>query len=52
MLIANEIFPDATEFFLGTMGGEDVDSDDDDSDDEDAEEIDLEKPQSKKQRKA
>lgn len=52
MLIANEIFPDAVEFFLGNMGGDDVDSDDEDSDDEDAEEIDLEKPQSKKQRKA
>ncbi|KZP32258.1 hypothetical protein FIBSPDRAFT_916479 [Athelia psychrophila] len=52
MLIANEIFSDAAEYFLGTMGGEDFDSDDDDSDDEEAEEIDLEKPQSKKQRKA
>lgn len=51
MLIANEIFPDAIEFFLGTMGGDEADSDEDDSDD-DAEEIDLEKPKSKKQRQA
>ncbi|KII93727.1 hypothetical protein PLICRDRAFT_101925 [Plicaturopsis crispa FD-325 SS-3] len=53
MLIANEIFPDATDFFLGQAGGDDLDSDDEDedSDDEGAEEIDLEKPKAKKQKK-
>jgi template-activating factor I len=49
MLIANEIFPEATDYFLGKIGGEDLDSDEEDSDDE-AEEIDLEKPKTKKQK--
>lgn len=53
--IANEIFPEAIEYFLGQAGGdEDVDSDEEDEsdDDDDAEEIDLEKPRAKKARKA
>ncbi|KAI0762689.1 hypothetical protein C8Q74DRAFT_171165 [Fomes fomentarius] len=52
--IANDIFPEAIEYFLGQAGGEDVDSDDEDeedSDDDEAEEIDLEKPRPKKQKK-
>jgi len=50
LTIGNEIFPEAIEYFLGTAGGEDLDSDDDDDDDDDddAEEINLEKPRSKK----
>jgi template-activating factor I len=52
--IANEVFPEAIEYFLGNVGGEELDSedeeDDDDDDDDDAEEIDLEKPRSKKRR--
>jgi len=51
MLIANEIFPEATDYFLGNMGGDELDSDEEDSDD-DAEEIDLEKPKTKKQKQA
>ncbi|KAJ7139758.1 hypothetical protein C8R44DRAFT_765333 [Mycena epipterygia] len=48
--IANEVFPEAIEYFLGQAGGdEEMDSDDEDEDDED-EEIDLEKPRSKKQK--
>ncbi|KAJ6627293.1 hypothetical protein B0H10DRAFT_1996417 [Mycena sp. CBHHK59/15] len=48
--IANEIFPEAIEYFLGQAGGdEEMDSDDEDEDDEE-EEIDLEKPRSKKQK--
>ncbi|KAJ7169487.1 hypothetical protein C8R46DRAFT_1088938 [Mycena filopes] len=47
--IANEIFPEAIEYFLGQAGDDDIDSDDEDEDDE-AEEIDLEKPKSKKQK--
>lgn len=51
MTIANEIFPEAIEYFLGNIGGDDLDSEDeDDEDDDDAEEIDLEKPRSKKQK--
>ena len=53
MTIANDVFPEAIEYFLGQAGGEDVDSDEeDDSDDDDEEEIDLEKPRLKKQKKA
>ena len=53
MTIANDVFPEAIEYFLGHAGGEDVDSDEeDDSDDDDEEEIDLEKPRLKKQKKA
>jgi len=51
MLIGNEIFPEATDYFLGNMGGDELDSDEEDSDD-DAEEIDLEKPKTKKQKQA
>ncbi|KAJ7462750.1 hypothetical protein B0H11DRAFT_2054146 [Mycena galericulata] len=48
--IANEVFPEAIEYFLGQAGGdEEMDSDDED-DDDDEEEIDLEKPRSKKQK--
>lgn len=51
MIIANEIFPEAIEYFLGNVDGEITDSEDeDDEDDDDAEEIDLEKPRSKKRR--
>ena len=49
--IANEIFPEAIEYFLGNMNGEDEDSEDDSEDDDDeAEEIDLEKPKTKKRK--
>ncbi|KAF7306606.1 SAC domain-containing protein [Mycena indigotica] len=51
--IANEVFPEAIEYFLGQAGGMDddsVDSDEDDDDDDEAEEIDLEKPRPKKQK--
>lgn len=53
MIIANEVFPDAIEFFMGHMD-EDLTDDEDDSedDDEDAEEIDLEKPRAKKAKQA
>lgn len=50
-LIANEIFPEATDYFLGKLGGDELDSDEEDSDD-DAEEIDLEKPKTKRQKQA
>ncbi|TFK41303.1 hypothetical protein BDQ12DRAFT_679231 [Crucibulum laeve] len=51
LTIANEIFPEAIEYFLGNAGGDDIDSDsEEEDDDEDAEEIDLEKPRSKKQK--
>ncbi|OJT04763.1 Nucleosome assembly protein 1-like 4 [Trametes pubescens] len=53
--IANDVFPEAIEYFLGHAGGDDVDSDeeDDDSEDDDNEdEIDLEKPRPKKQKQA
>jgi len=51
--IANEIFPEAIDWFKGTAGqtfSDDDDDDDDDEDDDDEEEIDLEKPRPKKQR--
>ncbi|KAI0823044.1 hypothetical protein BC628DRAFT_1409387 [Trametes gibbosa] len=53
--IANDVFPEAIDYFLGHAGGEDVDSDeedDDSEDDENEDEIDLEKPRPKKQKKA
>ncbi|KAH9487076.1 Protein SET [Psilocybe cubensis] len=52
VVIANEIFPEAIEYFLGNVDGEITDSEDedDDDDDDDAEEIDLEKPRSKKRK--
>ncbi|THH19071.1 hypothetical protein EUX98_g8843 [Antrodiella citrinella] len=49
VMIANDIFPEAIDYFLGNAG--EVESDDEDSeDDEDEEEIDLEKPRPKKPR--
>ncbi|TCD70645.1 hypothetical protein EIP91_002365 [Steccherinum ochraceum] len=51
VVIANEIFPEAVDYFLGNAGGDDIDSDDEDEDeDDDEEEIDLEKPRPKKPR--
>lgn len=54
VLIANDVFPEAVEYFLGQAGGDGIDSDDeeDDEDEDDEEEIDLEKPRPKKQKKA
>ena len=51
--IATEIFPDAIEYFLGNLGGEELDSEDEDEDEDDEEEdeIDLEKPRSKKRQR-
>jgi template-activating factor I len=50
-VIANEIYPEAIDYFLGNIGGDgELDSDDDESDDDDADEIDLEKPKLKKQK--
>ena len=51
ILIANDIFPEAIEYFLGQRGGDDDDEDDEDEDDSDEEEIDLEKPRPKKRAK-
>lgn len=49
VIIANEIFPEAVDYFLGDAGGDELDSDDEDSEDDDEEEeIDLEKPRPKK----
>ena len=52
--IANEIFPEAIEWYKGTAApgfSDDDDDEDDEEDDEDGdEEIDLEKPRQKKQR--
>ncbi|KAG5728575.1 Protein SET [Termitomyces sp. T112] len=49
--IIADLFPDAIDYFLGNVGGDELDSDDDsDDDDDDAEEIDLEKPRPKKQK--
>ncbi|PIL29656.1 hypothetical protein GSI_08293 [Ganoderma sinense ZZ0214-1] len=51
--IANDVFPEAIEYFLGHAGGEELDSDEEeDSDEDEEEEIDLEKPRPKKQKKA
>ena len=60
ILVANEIFPEAIDYFTGeARAGYDGDDDDEDitdseeeDDDDDAAEIDLEKPRTKKQRKA
>lgn len=51
--IANEIFSEATDYFMGNIAGDEIDSEEEDSedDDDDAEEIDLEKPRAKKQKK-
>ena len=48
IVIANEIFPEAIEYFLGNVDGDVTDSEGEDDDDDDAEEIDLEKPRPKK----
>lgn len=50
IVIANEIFPEAIEYFLGNVDGDISDSEDEDDEDDDAEEIDLEKPRSKKRK--
>jgi template-activating factor I len=54
MLIANEIYPEATDYFLGQAGRDEIDSDDEEEeeDDDEADEIDLEKPQTKKHKRA
>ncbi|KAF8559292.1 hypothetical protein OG21DRAFT_1403492 [Imleria badia] len=51
--IANEVFVEATDYFLGNVPLDEMDSEDEESDDEDdeAEEIDLERPRPKKQKK-
>jgi template-activating factor I len=49
--IAQDIFPEAIDYFLGNLGGDGDESEEDsEDDDDDAEEIDLEKPRTKKQR--
>lgn len=50
MLLANEIYPEAIEYFLGNVGDEEASDSEDDEEDDDAEEIDLEKPRAKKAR--
>ena len=53
--IANEVFPDAIQYFTGAMDDSEYGSDDEDDeedDDDDAEEIDLEKPRAKKPKRA
>ncbi|KAG9314553.1 hypothetical protein JVU11DRAFT_5353 [Chiua virens] len=53
--IANEVFTDAIDYFLGNVPSDEVDSEEEESDeeddDDDAEEIDLEKHKPKRQRK-
>lgn len=50
-MIANEVFPESIEYFLGNVETEGVsDSEDEEDDDDEAEEIDLEKPRAKKAR--
>lgn len=48
--IANDIFSEAVDYFLGNVANDELDSEEEDSedDDDDAEEIDLEKPRAKK----
>lgn len=48
MIIANEIFPDAIDFFNGNMDDDITDDEDEDEDEEDEEEIDLEQPRNKR----
>ncbi|KIK05549.1 hypothetical protein K443DRAFT_675108 [Laccaria amethystina LaAM-08-1] len=50
LAIANEIFPEAIEYFLGNISSESDSEDSEDDDDDDAEEIDLEKPRNKKRK--
>ncbi|OSX67834.1 hypothetical protein POSPLADRAFT_1072573 [Postia placenta MAD-698-R-SB12] len=54
VIIANDIFPEAVDYFLGQAGHDDIDEDEDEDseDDENEEEIDLEKPRPKKQKQA
>ncbi|KDQ54794.1 hypothetical protein JAAARDRAFT_37898 [Jaapia argillacea MUCL 33604] len=52
VLIANDIFPEAIDYFLGHGTGAEDDSDDEDDDDSEEDEIDLEKPRPKKHRHA
>ncbi len=49
LLIGNEVFPEAIDYFLG-RGGDEWNSDDEEDDSDDQEEIDLEKPKVKKQK--
>jgi len=51
VVIANEVFPDAIEYFRGDAGGDELYSDEEDEEsdeDDENEEIDLEKPRAKK----
>jgi len=50
LVIANEVFPECIEYFLGNVENEISDSEDEEDDDDEAEEIDLEKPRAKKAR--
>lgn len=50
LVIANEVFPESIEYFLGNVENEVSDSEDEEDDDDEAEEIDLEKPRAKKAR--
>jgi len=52
IVLANELFPEAIEYFLGVNqeAGDDSDEEDSEEDDENEDEIDLEKPRTKKQR--
>ncbi|KZT06318.1 uncharacterized protein LAESUDRAFT_726148 [Laetiporus sulphureus 93-53] len=55
VLVANDIFPEAIDYFLGQAGGDDMDSEeeeDSEDEDDDEEEIDLEKPRPKKAKRA
>ncbi|THH17400.1 hypothetical protein EW146_g3391 [Bondarzewia mesenterica] len=53
VIIANEVFPDVIDYFMGTAGGDELDSEDEEeSEDDENEEIDLEKPREKKAKKA
>jgi len=52
IMIANDIFAEAAEYFQGRHADDSEDEEDDDDDDSDAEEIDLEKPKAKKPKKA
>lgn len=50
LVIANEVFPESIEYFLGNVDNGVSDSEDEEDDDDEAEEIDLEKPRPKKAR--
>ena len=49
-MIANEVFPESIEYYLGNVDNDVSDSEDEEDDDDEAEEIDLEKPRAKKAR--